>query len=40
MQTFNVFHPGLLIKDYGNKLLDFKQTTDDESGEQFSQVKA
>ncbi|KAH7341477.1 RTA1-domain-containing protein [Rhizoctonia solani] len=25
MVTFNVFHPGLLIKDYGNKLLIFKR---------------
>ncbi|CAE6423948.1 unnamed protein product [Rhizoctonia solani] len=26
MVTFNVFHPGLLIKDYGNRLLNFGQT--------------
>ncbi|CEL55701.1 Sphingoid long-chain base transporter RSB1 OS=Saccharomyces cerevisiae (strain ATCC 204508 / S288c) GN=RSB1 PE=1 SV=3 [Rhizoctonia solani AG-1 IB] len=26
MVTFNVFHPGFLIKDYGNNLLKFNQT--------------
>ncbi|KAG8755402.1 hypothetical protein FRC12_010893 [Ceratobasidium sp. 428] len=31
MVTFNVFHPGYLIKDFGNKLLDFKQSSVDSS---------
>ncbi|CAE6479844.1 unnamed protein product [Rhizoctonia solani] len=34
MVTFNVFHPGFLIKDYGNKLLDFGQTPTNGSQEQ------
>ncbi|KDN48643.1 hypothetical protein RSAG8_02630, partial [Rhizoctonia solani AG-8 WAC10335] len=34
MVTSNVFHPGFLIKGYGNKLLDFGQTPTNGSQEQ------
>ncbi|CAE6473367.1 unnamed protein product [Rhizoctonia solani] len=34
MVTFNVFHPGWLIKDYGNKLLRFGETPTNRSREQ------
>ncbi|CUA68546.1 putative protein C17G6,02c [Schizosaccharomyces pombe 972h-] [Rhizoctonia solani] len=34
MVTFNVFHPGWLIKDYGNRLLHFGETPTNRSGEQ------
>ncbi|KAG9089412.1 hypothetical protein FRC07_012339 [Ceratobasidium sp. 392] len=33
MVTFNVFHPGYLIKNFGNKLLDFNKQSPIDSSE-------
>ncbi|KAF8674234.1 RTA1 protein [Rhizoctonia solani] len=39
MVTFNVFHPGLLIKNYGNNLLNLNQTPTNDSLDQKSSAQ-